>query len=370
MRICFVGPANSSHIVKWCNWFSAHEHEVHVISFTPGEIEGAVIHLIDLGVDTNGSDVGKLKYLTTGKQIKKLIEDIKPDIVNAHYATSYGIAVALSGIKEYVLSIWGSDIYDFPNKSPLHKALLKYSLWKAPHLFSTSMAMAKEAAKYTKKVFEITPFGVDMNLFNPDKRTRKKNDQPFIIGTVKTLSDLYGIDYILKAVAIIKSEHRDLDIHIRISGDGPDAEKYMKLVNELSISDSTEFIGRISQEDAATEWANMDVAVIPSVLYESFGVAAVEAQASETPVIISDVEGLKETTLPGESSIIVQRKNEREIADAILKLYREPNLRRKMGVAGRAYVNANFELLSSFNKIEGLLNKYASEHEGGGTDRC
>ena len=365
MRICFVGPANSSHIVKWCNWFSEHGHEIHVISFTPGEIKSATVHLIDVGVDTNGGDVGKLKYLTTGGQIKRLVEEIQPDIVNAHYATSYGIAVALSGIKNYVLSVWGSDIYDFPKKSPLHKALLKYSLWKAPHLFSTSKAMAKEAANYTKKEFEITPFGVDMKLFNPDKRTRKQNEPPFTIGTVKTLADLYGIDYILKAVAIIRDEHKDLDISVRIFGDGPDAEKYRRLTKELGISNITSFLGRISQEQAATEWANMDVAVIPSVLYESFGVAAVEAQASETSVVISDVGGLKETTIPGKSSIVVEKKNEREIADAIIKLYREPELRQKMGNAGRAYVNENFELQRSFENIEGLLMKTASEHEGG-----
>ena len=363
MRICFVGPANSSHIEKWCNWFSAHGHDVHVISFTPGEIPYTKIHLIDVGVDPNGSDAGKLKYLTTGKKIKRLVEDIQPDIVNVHYATSYGIAVALSGIRNYVLSVWGSDIYDFPNKSPLHKALLKYSLWKAPLLFSTSKAMAKEAAKYTKKKFEITPFGVDMELFNPDKRTRPRNELPFTIGTVKTLSDLYGIEYILRAAAIIKEEHKDFEISIRISGDGPDAAKYKALANKLDISDVTEFLGKIPQEEAAVEWANMDVAVIPSVRYESFGVAAVEAQASETPVVISDVEGLKETTKPNESSIVVQKKNERELADAIIRLYQEPGLRKKMGESGRAYVYENFELQNSFKNIEKLLKKAASMRE-------
>lgn len=71
MRICFVGPANSVHIVKWCIWFSTHGHEVHVISFTDGKIDNAEIHVIDIRVDTEGSDLGKLKYMATGKQIKK-----------------------------------------------------------------------------------------------------------------------------------------------------------------------------------------------------------------------------------------------------------------------------------------------------------
>lgn len=355
MRICFAGPANSTHIIKWCNWFNGRGYDIHVISFIPGEIEGATVHLIDLGVDVGGSDVGKLKYLTTGRQIKKLIDDIQPDIVSVHYATSYGIAVALSGVKNYVLSVWGSDIYDFPRKSPLHKALLKHSLWKAPHLFSTSKAMAREAAKYTKKQFEITPFGVDMALFNPNKRTRSIYDKTFIIGTVKALADIYGIDYILKAVAIIKEENLGININIRIAGDGPDADKYKKLAKKLGIEDITKFLGKISQEQAAKEWANMDVAVIPSVLYESYGVAAVEAQASAIPVVISNVGGLKETTKPGKTSIIVEKKNEREIAEAISELYNNPELRRQMGIEGRKNVQNKYEINRCFEHIESIF---------------
>ncbi len=355
MRICFIGPANSTHIIKWCNWFYNEGHEVHLITFVPGIIKGTKIHLINLNVNSNGSEIGKLKYLTTGRRIKLLVKKIQPDIVSAHYATSYGVAVALSGIKKYVLSVWGSDIYDFPKKTPIHRALLKYSLWKAPYLFSTSNAMAREASKYTKKLFEITPFGVDMELFNPNKRTRPHDQSPFIIGTVKALSDLYGIDFILKAVSLIRKENNDIDLRVRISGDGPDSEKYMKMAKELDISDITEFLGRISQSQAASEWANMDVAIIPSVLYESFGVAAVEAQACETPVIISDVDGLKETTLPEKSSIVVEKKNEREIANAIISLFHNPELRIEMGKNGRRFVYDNFEIQKTFEKIEKLL---------------
>lgn len=358
MRICFVGPANSVHIVKWCDWFSKRGHEIHVISFTSNAIVRTKVHLIDLGVAANGSDIEKLKYLTTGKKIKKLVEGIQPDIVNVHYATSYGIAVALSGIQNYILSVWGSDIYDFPKKSILHKVLLKYSLQKAPHLFSTSHAMANEAGKYTNKKFEITPFGVNMDLFNPNKRTRSMNAPPFTIGIVKTLSSLYGIDYLLKAVAIINKENPALAIIVRIAGDGPQADDYKKLAVELGIEKQTHFLGKITQEDAAEEWANMDVAVIPSVMYESFGVAAVEAGASGTPVIISNVAGLLETTKPGHSSEVVPRKDAGAIAKAILKLYKNPDLRRKMGDEGRKYCSQKYEINQCFMQVFALFEQY------------
>lgn len=349
MRICFIGPANSAHIVKWCTWFNGRGHKTHVISFTPGKIENTEVHLIDIGVDVGGSDAGKLKYLTTGGRIKQLVDGIKPDIVNVHYATSYGMAVALSGVKQYVLSVWGSDIYDFPKRSPFHKALLKYSLWKAPYLFSTSRAMAQEAALYTKKSFEITPFGVDMKLFNPDKRTRLPEDQSLIVGTVKGLSDNYGIADILRAVSIIKREGI-IPIQLRIAGKGPQEQEYKKLAKELDIEDITCWLGFISQEKAAEEWANMDIAVIPSTA-ESFGVSAVEAQACGTAVIISNIPGLMEATDPSSSSIVVHRNAPDEIANGIRTLS-DQKTRQQYAIHGLEYVRNKYEINHCFEKIE------------------
>lgn len=351
MRICFVGPSNSAHIIKWCDWFSRRGHEVHVISFTDDKIASAEVHPIDIGVDPRGGELAKMKYMLTGKKIKKLIDEISPDIVNAHYATSYGVAMALSGVKNYILSVWGSDIYDFPKKSPVHKALLKFSLNSARYLFSTSQAMADEAGKYVNRKFYITPFGVDMKLFNPDKRTRTSSE-PFTIGTVKSMIDLYGINYIIEAVSVMTKEFPDVDIRVRLAGDGEQLEEYKALAEKLGAADKITFLGRITQDQAAAEWADMDAAVIPSVSYESFGVAAVEAQACGTPVIVSEVGGLMEATSPGNSSLVVPTKNVSALADAILTLYGDRELCRNMGRAGIAYVKEKYELNRCFRKIE------------------
>lgn len=122
----------------------------------------------------------KLKYLLHGKEIRKILDHIHPDIINVHYATSYGTAVAWAGVKNYTLSVWGSDVYDFPNKSILHRKMLEFSLKHATHIFSTSSAMAKETSKYTNKHIYITPFGVDMNFFHPNKRNIS-HDENFVI---------------------------------------------------------------------------------------------------------------------------------------------------------------------------------------------
>lgn len=362
MKICFVGPANSAHLVKWANWFSEHGHEVYVVSFVLEKIENVTVYSLSTRLTGRENDFLKIKYLFEGKKIKRLIDRINPDIINVHYATSYGATVALSGVKGYILSVWGSDVYDFPNKSILHRKMLEYSLNKAKYLFSTSQAMADESKKYTDKKFIITPFGVDVGLFNPEKRYREEDDKDFIVGTVKTLKPKYGIEYLLKAVALIRQREPAVPIKVRIAGDGPNADKYKQYARNLGVN--VTWLGFISQEKAAKEWANMDVAVIPSTSEsESFGVSAVEAEASGVPVIISDVPGLMEATKPGISSIVVQRSNEISLAEAILELYNAPEKRYKMGNAGRQYVLENYSLNECFSGVNSIFEQIRS---GGG----
>ena len=352
MKICFIGSADSDHIIKWANWFSLRGHEIHVISFTYGVICNAEVHFISLGVDPNGKDTEKLKYLLSGRKIKKIVDQIRPDIISVHYATSYGVAVALGGIKNYILSLWGSDIFEFPKKSILHRMLLEYSLKKAKWIFSTSEAMAKEAHKYTNKDIEITPFGVDMELFSPEKRNRQRNT--FCVGTVKSMKDIYGIETIIRAISLLKKQYPDETIDVRIAGDGPQLLYYKNLSEELGLSDIITFLGRISQEEAAIEWANMDLGIIPSEL-ESFGVAAIEAQASGTPLIISKAVGLLEVTDPEKSSIVVDAKDITAISLAIHKLFNNHILLKEMSTHARDYVFMKYEINNCFARIESLF---------------
>ena len=100
----------------------------------------------------------------------------------------------------------------------------------------------------------------------------------------------------------------------------------------------------------------MDVAVVCSNS-ESFGVSAVEAQSCGCPVVVTDIPGLMEATKPAETSVVVPKKNERLLADAIFGLYEDADLRGKMSIAGRDYVSKNYELNDCFKRIETLFEK-------------
>lgn len=353
MKIVFLAPANSAHTKKWCKWFSGHGHQVKVISLAaPDGAIDAEVHYLDSGTSPRDSDWQKLGYLTQCRKVRKLVNALHPDVLNVHYATSYGALAVFAGLKDYILSVWGSDVYTFPRKSFLHRYLLKLVLRRAGLLFSTSQAMADEAAKYTDQHFEITPFGVDMELFSPALRNRSDDD--FVIGTVKTLSPKYGIATILRAAAKVREERPDIPLKLRIAGKGSHEPEYHKLAADLGLDDCLQWLGFISQLEAAKVWANLDCAIIPSES-ESFGVSAVEAQSCGCPVIISDIPGLMEATNPGKTSMVIPRGNVDELVEAIVKLYQKPELRKKLGEAGRAYVRENYELNDCFAKVEKMF---------------
>ena len=356
MKICFLAPADNYHTRKWCEFFVSKGHQVEVISFIDGHIDGVRVHNLNCSVSINKPVPQKIKYLFNVSEVKKIIREMNPDIINAHYASSYGMLAALAVPNCFILSTWGTDIYEFPKKSLVHKEYLKFVLKKAKYIFSTSNIMSSEINKYTSKNVFVTPFGVKMDLFNPNKKLAHPD---FVVGTAKPLDERYGINYIIEAISIINEEYPEIDIKVKIAGKGPLEKKYRELATQKNVN--IEWLGFISQEQVAVEFANMDIVLFPSNS-ESFSVSTIEAEASGTAVIVSNTPGLLETTIPNKTSIVVPQKNPIELANAIIDLYKDSQKRSQLGIEGRNYVLNKYEYFKCFNYIENLFLKLSSRN--------
>src|SRR5690606_5953700 len=106
--------------------------------------------------------------------------------------------------RPFVLSVWGSDVYGFPYKSPLHRWLVRKNLMAADVVASTSYCMAEQTRSIAPELKEIpiTPFGVDMQAYVSAEALAENNDQ-LVIGTVKTMASTYGIDTLIEAFALL-----------------------------------------------------------------------------------------------------------------------------------------------------------------------
>ena len=258
----------------------------------------------------------------------------------------------MSGFHPFVLSVWGSDIYDFPNYAPMGKYLLRYNFRKADRILSTSYVMANETSKYTDKDIFITPFGVDISRFKKNEGLQPKGE--FIVGNVKTLSPKYGIDVLIKAFKIVVDKNPGIKTRLLIYGKGPNREEYENLAKSLSLSDIVEFRGFIANEKLPNVYNSVSVSVSVSDS-ESFGVVAVEAMACECPVVTSDADGFTEVVDNGVTGIIVPKRNPEATAAAIQKFIDNPDLRLTMGHNGRERVK---KLYDWEDNVDTMLKNY------------
>lgn len=349
MNICYLADAGSVHTKKFCKYFSEKGHKVSVISLRDGRIDGAEVYSLgfDDSIFASESTFTKLKYLTKFRKVRKTIKKIKPDIVHAHYATSYGMLAALSGVRPYILSVWGSDVYEFPSNL-IKTAMLKYSLKCAAGLFSTSCAMLNQTKKFTSKDIFITPFGVNVDVFTP--KDIDENDDKKIIGCVKKLEPIYGINYLLEAFARLSGEFDDVELHI--AGKGGQEEELKNLADELGISEKVKWLGFVSPESEVVKtFQTFYAAAVPSVA-ESFGVSAIEAQSCGVPVVASNVGGLPETVIDGKTGFLAESQNSEDLYEKLKEIVKDRDLRNKMGHAGREFVCLEYDLDENFARIE------------------
>lgn len=366
MKIAMLSGANSIHTLRWANGLNTAGHEVHVISqHRPREpfAPGVQLHLFPYG--------GILGYFILAVGVRRLLKNLRPDIVNAHYASGYATTARLVGYRPWLLSVWGSDVYDFPTKSPLHRALVRGNLRAADAVASTSHCMAEvtHALAPTLGQIAITPFGVDMDAYASAVPMSRAQPGRWVVGTVKTMADKYGIDTLIQAFALLlarlQASNPDMarQLHLRLVGDGPQMQALKQLAAQLGVADRTQFVGHVDHAQVPHELAQLDVYVALSRLdSESFGVAIIEAGAAARPVVVSDAGGLTEVVLDGVTGLVVPRENPQAAADAIERLLSDADLRQRMGAAARQHVVQHYSWDACVETMLKLYERLVARH--------
>lgn len=333
MRILLLSDTYSEHTEKWALGLASHGVKVGLFSFNKSKynwydnIENIELLFEPDKVITGiriKEKVSYFKYLST---LKRKIKEFNPDILHAHYATSYGLIGAMSSFKPLIVSVWGSDVFDFPKQNIVYRQLLKYILSKASVICSTSNCMREETLKYIDKPIDVIPFGIDIDKFNRlPGELPLSNSHEIHIGNIKSLETKYGIDILIYAFCDLLKKYSDKKIVLHLVGEGSEKNTYIKLVQELGISENVIFTGRIAHSEIAEYHKKLDIFICLSVLdSESFGVSLVEAMSSKTCVIASNVAGFKEV-LGGDNTCgrLVAVKSINEAVEAMVEIIDNP----------------------------------------------
>lgn len=362
MKIVFLAPANSIHTVRWVNSLSEHGQDIYLITCHPPTEK--ISPRVNVFITKNK---GPLAYIFSCREVKRLISLISPDIVNAHFASGYGTLARLVDFQPTMLSVWGTDVYQFPQKSFMHKFLIRKNLEFATSIGSTSHCMAQKTKEtYNHSSILITPFGIDELLFSFSEPFNSASVlvEKFIIGTVKTLDYIYGVDTLIKAFALTYFKmNKPRNLFLEIYGDGRELVNLKKLTKELKIEKQVSFLGKVEHSEVPSILRRFQFYVALS-RFESFGVAILEANACGKPVVVSEAEGPSEVCIHNKTGLIVPINNPDEASNAFIKLINDPNMLREMSFNARNHIEKNYTWKKSIDTMIQSYQKTIAIHKG------
>jgi glycosyltransferase involved in cell wall biosynthesis len=209
-----------------------------------------------------------------------------------------------------------------------------------------SSKLAPLFQKRGKDVVEI-PNGVDIDLFRPSgkgaairRRFGIGSEKKVIlfVGALDQAHYFKGLDNLLQAFAKIISE----ETYLMIVGEGEWKNRYKKQAADWEVETHTIFPGHVTDSELPDFYNSADLAVLPSVTLESFGLVLVEAMACEKPVIASDLPGTRAVVSAGKDGLLVPPSDINALAEKIQYLLDNPHLRQEMGRRGRVKVEAKY----------------------------
>ena len=322
--------------VDLARYLVKHGHKAVVVSSG-----GRMVRELDaMNVRHYAMPVGKKSLLNIFNMIRalKLIirsEDI--DIVHARSRVPAIIAYFACKGTNRVLLTTAHGYYS--------KHLLSAAMGWGKYVIVASNIMAKHmtgAFGVPHERIRLIPRGVDLSRFK-FRGAGAKSSKEFTIGMVSRITPLKGHADFIKAAAILSRQIPQF--RAVIVGEAP-KEKYQEdldlLVRRLGLTQTVEFLG--ARPDVPDVMAQLDVLVSATVTPEAFGRAIIEAQAIGVPVVATKVGGVVDIIDDGRTGLLCDAQDPKDIAEKVLRLYKDKNLRAAIIPAARKKVEGYFNL--------------------------
>jgi len=275
-------------------------------------------------------------------QVMRLLKRIRPDVLHAHFITYYGTLGALTGYHPFVVTAWGSDILIMPKRSRRAKWVAKYVIKRADlitcdaeHIRERLIELGAEAQKII-----LINFGIDTEKFKPlkSKKLQKKLntlESPIVI-SLRNLEPIYDVKSLILSAPLVLKECPEA--RFIIAGRGSQEAKLRKLASSLGISDSVKFVGFIPNEKLPEYLASADVYVSTSLSDAGLAASTAEAMACGLPVIVTDFGDNRRWVKNGVNGFIVPLRDPKTLADKIVYLLKNENIRKEFGIRNRIII--------------------------------
>jgi glycosyltransferase involved in cell wall biosynthesis len=285
----------------------------------------------------------------------KLVRRHSIQTIHAHWILPQGLLAVLCKLVlnrniRVVITSHGADVYGLRQLDGLKKWILN----RADAVTVVSWAIRDRITQIGVREslpIHTIPMGVDLSLFHPNRRDDSLKGKLSISGPfllyVGRLSEKKGLAYLLKALPEVIRSHPQAKLVV--VGDGEERDNMTRLARELGLTnENLVFVGSLPNTLLPQFYATADLFIGPSVSatggdQEGFGLVFVEAMGCGCPVIVTDLPAISDIVSNGVTGLVAPQKDSAALAQAILMLLADPNMREKLGKEGKDYVFPRFD---------------------------
>jgi N-acetyl-alpha-D-glucosaminyl L-malate synthase BshA len=272
----------------------------------------------------------------------------KLDILHVHYAIPHAISAHLAreivGSKDlrFITTLHGTDI-TLVGRDPSYLPITKFGIEVSDGVTAVSQWLRDETAKNfgTKKEIDVIPNFVDPARF-------RKHDSPlsnlFFSSGEKLLchvSNFRPVKRIMDVLAVFERVSRRVPSRLVMIGDGPDRSQAEAFCRDHNLREQVFFLGNVPNLEEVVGAADVFLLLSDA---ESFGMSALEAMASEVPVIGSRAGGLPEVVVEGETGYLLPVGDVDGMAERAIEILSDPDLQRRLGRNGRDLAEGKFNV--------------------------
>jgi glycosyltransferase involved in cell wall biosynthesis len=265
-----------------------------------------------------------------------ILKKIDPDVIHSQMIGMGVPALAAKKLFGVPYIVWGrgSDVH---LSRGYERFILKPVLKKADAVIVLTEDMKKDVGAFCDRDVSVIPNGVDLEKFNnlskKDLRAKLQiGPDEKVITFIGRLHPVKGVLYLIKAMNLVKD--KEPKAKLLLIGDGEDRDALKETANKLNLERFVTFLQQIPAQNIPEYTVASDVFVLPS-LSEGFPLTVLEAMASGLPIVTTRVRGLPEIVTEGENGFLVEPKNPQQLAEKILLILKNDELRLKMSLNNR-----------------------------------
>lgn len=201
---------------------------------------------------------------------------------------------------------------------------------------AVSQAAKDTVARYFGGEYVIIPNGIDLERFGGGhvRPLEQYSDGRLNILFVGRLEPRKGFRYLLRAFPHVKEELPRARLIVVGAYNKAEIAPHLRYVRERHLT-GVEFVGHVSDDELPRYYRTCHVFCAPSTGFESFGIVLLEAMAAGKPTVASEIPGYRDLVDDGKQALLTERKNEQALAQALIRVLKDPGLQSRMGEEGR-----------------------------------